>query len=104
MYTVETALEFETSAETAFDTLADHDSWPGWMPGSFKPVGASVGTLDVGKVPRVRISGLPFTSPLPVKVAEGRSASAVIVFASVISLRTATFVTFSLLHFFTFST
>ncbi len=69
MFTVEAALEVEVSAETAFDTLADHDSWPRWMPGSFKPVGASVGALEVGKVPRVRIAGMPFTSALAVTVA-----------------------------------
>jgi hypothetical protein len=70
MYTVEVSLELETSPEIAFDTLADHDAWPRWMPRSFKPVGPSVGTLEVGKAPRVRISGAPVASVLHVQVVQ----------------------------------
>jgi len=40
------------------------------MPASFAPVGPSVGTLRVGLEPRVRINGLPFTTPLPVTVVD----------------------------------
>jgi len=69
-YTVEEHLDIDVEQATAFDTLADHDSWPHWMPRSFRPVGPSVGTLRVGATPRVRISGLPFATPLPVIVVE----------------------------------
>lgn len=60
----------KVSPAIAFDTLADHESWPEWMPTSFRPVAPSVGTLRVGAIPRVRISGLPFTTPLPVTVVD----------------------------------
>jgi len=67
-FTVEVHLDMEVSPEVAFDTLADHDSWPQWMPRVFLPVGPSLGTLRVGSVPKVRINHLPFPTPLPVKV------------------------------------
>lgn len=67
-FTVTEQLEVEVDAEIAFDTLADHGSWREWMPGSFRPVGESLGTLEVGAAPRVRIEGLPFATPLPVVV------------------------------------
>ena len=69
-YTVTTHLDVEVPPEVAFDTLADHDSWPEWMPGSFKPVGPSVGTLRPGLAPTVRISGAPFDTPLPMLVVD----------------------------------
>ena len=61
-------LDIDVTPEVAFDTLADHDSWPEWMPRSFRPVGPSLGTLRVGAIPRVRIENLPFATPLPVTV------------------------------------
>jgi hypothetical protein len=69
-YTVIEQLDVAVPPEVAFDTLADHDSWPQWMPRSFKPVGPSVGTLRPGLVPRVRISGAPFDTPLGVEVVD----------------------------------
>jgi hypothetical protein len=69
-YTIKKQLDVDVAPEVAFDTLADHDSWPQWMPPSFKPVGPSVGTLQPGLVPRVRISGAPFETPLHVSVVE----------------------------------
>lgn len=69
-YTIKEHLDLDVSPAVAFDTLADHDSWPGWMPKSFLPVGPSLGTLRVGLTPRVRINGLPFTTPLPVTVVD----------------------------------
>jgi hypothetical protein len=69
-YTVTEHLDLDVSPEVAFDTLADHDSWPAWMPSSFKPVGRSLGTLRVGVAPRVRISGLPMATSLRVVVVE----------------------------------
>jgi hypothetical protein len=69
-YTVKEHLDVEVSPAVAFDTLADHDSWPEWMPSSFLPVGPSLGTLRVGLIPRVRINGLPFTTPLSVTVVD----------------------------------
>jgi hypothetical protein len=47
------------SAHVAFDRLADHDSWPRWMPASFRPV-ETVGRLREGSLFRVEILGLPF--------------------------------------------
>ncbi len=69
-YTIELHLDVEVDPATAFDTLADHDSWPEWMPKSFLPVGPSVGRLRVGVVPTVRINGLPFVTPLPVTIVD----------------------------------
>lgn len=69
-YTVQSHLDIAVSPEIAFDTLADHGSWPAWMPRSFAPVGPSLGTLRVGMAPRVRINGLPFATPLFVTVVD----------------------------------
>ena len=69
-YTVEESVEIDVDPAVAFDTLADHGSWPEWMPASFKPVGPTVGTLRVGATPRVRIAGLPFATPVPVTVVD----------------------------------
>lgn len=67
-YTVTAHIDLDVSPEIAFDTLADHASWPDWMPSSFRPVGRSLGTLRVGAEPRVRIAGLPVASPILVTV------------------------------------
>ncbi len=69
-YTIEVHLDIDVDPEVAFDTLADHDSWPEWMPKSFRPVGPSLGTLRVGAKPKVHISGAPFATPLPVTVCD----------------------------------
>lgn len=67
-YTVKSHIDVDVDATVAFDTLADHASWPEWMPRTFRPVGPSLGTLRVGSTPRVRINHLPFDTPLPVTV------------------------------------
>jgi Polyketide cyclase / dehydrase and lipid transport len=69
-YTVTEHLDVDVSPAVAFDTLTDHDSWPEWMPSSFLPVGPSLGTLRVGLIPRVRINGLPFATPIEVTVVD----------------------------------
>jgi hypothetical protein len=69
-YTITKHLDVDVPPDVAFDTLADHDSWPEWMPPSFKPVGPSLGTLREGIAPRVRIAGAPFDTALSVKVVE----------------------------------
>jgi hypothetical protein len=56
--------------EVAFDLLADHASWPAWMPQSFRPTGTPEGGLRVGKKIRVRIGGLPGATTI--KVSEVR--------------------------------
>jgi hypothetical protein len=45
-------------ALVAFNRLADHNSWPAWMPKSFRPV-ETVGKLKEGSLFRVEILGLP---------------------------------------------
>jgi len=47
----------QVPARVAFDRLADHDSWPRWMPASFRPVGKTVGRLAEGASFRVTILG-----------------------------------------------
>jgi hypothetical protein len=69
-YTVTEHLDLDVSPEVAFDTLADHDSWPAWMPSSFKPVGRPLGILRVGVAPKVRINGLPVATVLHVDVVD----------------------------------
>jgi uncharacterized protein YndB with AHSA1/START domain len=47
----------QVPARVAFDRLADHDSWPRWMPASFRPVGKTVGRLAEGASFQVTILG-----------------------------------------------
>jgi hypothetical protein len=66
-YTVKAHLDIDVTPDVAFDTLADHDSWPAWMPPSFKPVGRSLGTLHVGATVKVRLGGfVPAALPIVV--------------------------------------
>jgi hypothetical protein len=60
--------KLSVSPEFAFDRLADHGSWTGWMPRSFRPVGGPAGPLRVGDRLRVRIAGLPLASTIVVRV------------------------------------
>ncbi len=69
-FIAEVAREVAGPPEAAFDRLADHSSWPRWMPPRFFPVGPSLGPLVVGKRPRVRIAHLPMPNTLTVAVAE----------------------------------
>ncbi len=52
--------------EAAFDRLADLASWPSWMPSSFRPVGATQGSLRLGQKVWVRIAGVPAPSRIEV--------------------------------------
>jgi hypothetical protein len=54
--------------EVAFDRLANHASWPAWMPASFRPVGPSKDTLRSGDAITVKIAGMPFPARLVVHV------------------------------------
>lgn len=58
----------DVPAAVAFDRLADHDSWPRWMPRSFHPVGDTLGRLTEGATFRVRILGAPVASRCHVTV------------------------------------
>jgi uncharacterized protein YndB with AHSA1/START domain len=66
-YIVRSSRIIEASAEDAFDTLADHDSWSRWMPASFRPVGKS-GRLVEGAKFHVRILGMPMRASCKVTV------------------------------------
>jgi|SRR5580658_558852 hypothetical protein len=59
-YVVRASRVLLVPAQVAFDRLADHDSWPRWMPGSFRPVGMTVGRLEEGVSFRVKILRAPF--------------------------------------------
>jgi hypothetical protein len=50
--------------EAVFERLANHDTWPDWMPRSFRVLGPGLGRLAPGARPRVWIRGVPF----PVRV------------------------------------
>jgi hypothetical protein len=63
-FIAQASITLPVSAEAAFDRLADHESWPSWMPASFMPVGPSAGRLRVGSKVRVRILG----SKVPVSI------------------------------------
>jgi len=58
------------SVDVAFDTLVDHNSWPRWMPASFRSVGKGQGKLTVGAQRKVKVLGSPFPSPIRVEVVD----------------------------------
>ena len=68
-YVVRSSQVLPVPAQVAFDRLPDHDSWPQWMPASFRPVGKSAGRLTGGTTFRVRILGLPCAATCKVSVA-----------------------------------
>jgi hypothetical protein len=69
-FVAESSIEVKTPAGELFDRLADHASWGGWMPASFKPVGRTLGELRPGDKPRVRIAGAPNATTLHVTVVD----------------------------------
>jgi hypothetical protein len=69
-YVARASRTLPVSDTVAYDRLADHDSWPRWMPRSFSVIGTTKGTLTKGTKFRVRIEGVPFPVSLRVSVAE----------------------------------
>ncbi len=63
-YVARASLTIHVPAATAYERLADHDSWARWMPAIFRPVGPGRGRLTEGTRLRVKITG----TPLPVSV------------------------------------
>lgn len=63
-FLAEASIEVPVPPEEAFDALADHASWPSWMPATFAPVGPSPGTLRAGDRILVKIARSPFASPI----------------------------------------
>ena len=62
-YVARVPQRIQVPIQVAFDCLADHAAWPGWMPSAFRPVGKSFRRLEEGNTFRVRILGslLPST-------------------------------------------
>lgn len=67
-YVASASLTLPVSATAAFDRLADHDSWPRWMPSSFRPAGKTSGRLTEGTRFRVKILGAPLSVSCRVSV------------------------------------
>ena len=69
-FVAEAFLSLDVPPEVAFDALADHPSWAGWMPRSFIPVSRADGPLRAGKKLRMKIAGAPVASTIVVTVVE----------------------------------
>ena len=69
-FVAEASILLDVSPEVAFDRLADYASWQSWMPRSFRPARGARGTLRAGEVVRVRLGGMPFATPIKVRVVE----------------------------------
>jgi hypothetical protein len=67
-FVAEASRVLPVSAEAAFDRLADHGSWARWMPRSFRPSGASIGTLRERAKLRIRLLGMPLPVSIQVSV------------------------------------
>jgi hypothetical protein len=69
-FVAEASIHLSVPPDVAFDALADHASWPDWMPRSFRPVGPSQGTLRSGRRLLVYIAGAPVATPIVVSWVE----------------------------------
>lgn len=69
-FVAEASILLDVSPEVAFDKLADHPSWPDWMPPTFRPAGHSRGKLTVGARFKAYIARLPFPTPIEVYVVD----------------------------------